>query len=169
MPDGLVLEFVRTPSLRFVLTEQEATLGRSAKCQFVLNDPTISRMHAKVLRVDAHFAVLDLDSRNGTFVEEERVQNKELINGQRVRFGGLTFLARVEELEDPEVLSSGQRRVFERLMTGQSEKAIARDLKISPHTVHNHIQAIFRSLEVHSKAELIAKFLVGEARNTKLQ
>ena len=39
------------------------------------------------------------------------------------------------------------------LLTGQSEKAVARTLYLSIHRVHNHVQAIFRLLDVHSKPE----------------
>jgi DNA-binding CsgD family transcriptional regulator len=191
MPNGLVLEFEQNPCVQFVLTDQVGTLGRSPKCHFMVNDPTVSRLHARLQRTDVGFAVVDLDSRNGTFIDEERVKTGKVCSGQRIRFGSLTFKARVEDMLDPEertancdsafgdepgpachstsVLSNGQRRVFDRLLTGQSEKAIARHLELSPNTVHNHIQAIFRLLEVHSKAELVARYLVSEARKTRFK
>jgi DNA-binding CsgD family transcriptional regulator len=185
MPNGLVLEFLSNPCIQFFLLEQEGMLGRSPRCRFRVNDPTISRQHASLQRTDSGFAVTDLDSRNGTNLDEVRIMQATLHSGQRIRFGRLTFTARLEDLNDMEpettdgeaswakerssgvptstVLSSGQRRVFACLLTGQSEKAIARQLEISQFTVHNHTQAIFRLLGVHSKAELVAKFLVSES------
>jgi DNA-binding CsgD family transcriptional regulator len=189
MPDGLVLECLGKPYLQFVLTGREGTLGRSPKSQFVVNDPTISRFHAKLLRVEDGFAVFDLNSLNGTFVEEERIKSRRIVVGQRIRFGELIFLTKVEEIDEEDVqtascdsaidkaispvasagnlLSVGQKRVFDCLLAGEREKTIARSLKISPNTVHNHVQAIFRLLNVHSKAELIARYLTSELRNTR--
>lgn len=51
------------------------------------------------------------------------------------------------------------RRVCAALMTGRSEKQIAADLKLSPHTVHSHVKALYKWFRVHSRAELMAKLL----------
>jgi DNA-binding CsgD family transcriptional regulator len=42
------------------------------------------------------------------------------------------------------------------LADGHSEKQVARDLGISPHTVHGHVKALHRRLGVSSRAELLA-------------
>ena len=63
-------------------------------------------------------------------------------------------------------LSSLSRREWEILnlfMEGNRVPNIARGLCISPHTVRNHLQAVYRKLEVGSQAELIEK-LKGSAR-----
>jgi DNA-binding CsgD family transcriptional regulator len=53
-------------------------------------------------------------------------------------------------------LTEAQRRVYDLLIDGCSEKEIATQLHLSPNTVHSHIQAIYAIFDVHSKARLIA-------------
>jgi DNA-binding NarL/FixJ family response regulator len=65
-------------------------------------------------------------------------------------------------------LSSLSRREWEILnlfMEGSRVPNIAGTLCISPHTVRNHLQSVYRKLEVGSQAELIEK-LKGPARTT---
>ena len=49
--------------------------------------------------------------------------------------------------------------VLDALLTGRSEKQIAAALALSPRTVHKYIEQVFRALDVHSRAELMALFL----------
>lgn len=43
------------------------------------------------------------------------------------------------------------------LLNHQTETAIAQDLHISAHTVHSHIERLYRKLDVHSQSELIIR------------
>ena len=53
-------------------------------------------------------------------------------------------------------LTPAQRRVYEQLLRGRSEKEIAVQLGISINTVHSHSRAIYKRFEVSSRAELIS-------------
>ncbi len=52
-------------------------------------------------------------------------------------------------------LSSREKDVLSKLVTGQRVSTIARSLYISPNTVRNHLKSIFRKVGVHSQAELL--------------
>ena len=52
-------------------------------------------------------------------------------------------------------LSSREKDVLSRLVTGQRVSTIAGSLYISPNTVRNHLKSIFRKIGVHSQAELL--------------
>lgn len=56
------------------------------------------------------------------------------------------------------------RQVLAGLLGGSSEKQIARDLSISPHTVHTYVKQIHKRLNVASRGELLSHFL--DSRNT---
>jgi len=73
---------------------QSATIGRSADATIVLEDPEISRLHAKVARNTAGaFEITDLKSRNGTFVNGQRIASaRTLAYGDKVRVGPNTLL-----------------------------------------------------------------------------
>lgn len=75
----------------FYLDKPEVTVGRVKGCTIVVEDASVSRSHAKVLRKDDGFVVFDLRSFNGTFVNDEKVTRKELNGGETVRFGDVAF------------------------------------------------------------------------------
>jgi S-DNA-T family DNA segregation ATPase FtsK/SpoIIIE len=64
------------------------TIGRSG-CDVVLDDPELSRRHAKI-RIQGSLATLeDLGSTNGTFVGNERIESAPIENRSRFRVGGV--------------------------------------------------------------------------------
>lgn len=72
---------------------KEAPLGPSCEvgsdpdCDFVLNDPSVSRRHARITIERDSVQVRDLKSRNGTFVGETRVREASARLGAVLRFG----------------------------------------------------------------------------------
>jgi len=71
----------------FFLPDVPTVVGRSAECHVQVADPWISSMHALFELRGEQVWVVDLDSRNGTFVNGERVHEAPLSRGARVRFG----------------------------------------------------------------------------------
>jgi len=59
-------------------------------------------------------------------------------------------------------LSPREREVFELMVAGLSNKAIAQSLVISPNTVKRHLRAIFDKLEVNNRAAAVAKVLQNQ-------
>ena len=45
------------------------------------------------------------------------------------------------------------------MLHGASEKAIASQLGLSRHTVHDYVKQIYRRFDVSSRAELLARFI----------
>jgi len=70
-------------------TLNEGTLGRSLSCNWRLNDPAVSRIHAALVRKPRRGVyLLDLAGRGGTFVNGERVTEETLLMaGDRIRLG----------------------------------------------------------------------------------
>jgi len=62
---------------RYVLDKPETTVGRSADCDILLDDITVSRKHATFVLADDGVTVQDHGSLNGTYV------NRELVDGSR--------------------------------------------------------------------------------------
>lgn len=64
-----------------------ATIGQSADCAVHIEDDTLSRLHARVVRVGGDHVLEDLGLLNGCFVGDRRVSRAVLHDGDRVRLG----------------------------------------------------------------------------------
>ncbi|MDX3763517.1 response regulator transcription factor [Streptomyces sp. AK02-04a] len=62
-------------------------------------------------------------------------------------------------------LTEQERRVLELLVMGSSNRAIGKALRISEHTVKNHVQSIFSKLDAHSRTE-VAYLALSDERST---
>ena len=58
----------------------------------VLDDPSVSAPHCKVVGRSGYFVIVDLDSKNGVVVDGEKVGEKTLKSGMRIRLGKTTFV-----------------------------------------------------------------------------
>jgi FHA domain/zinc-ribbon domain len=69
-------------------------IGRSPDCEIFLDDVTVSRQHAELLRDGDTFTIRDLGSLNGTYVNRHRIESAVLQNDDEVQIGKyrLTFL-----------------------------------------------------------------------------
>ncbi len=70
-----------------VLDRPEITLGRALDNDVVLDHPTVSRRHARISLRHGRPVLRDLNSRNGTFVNGQRVEECVLGDGDRVALG----------------------------------------------------------------------------------
>jgi pSer/pThr/pTyr-binding forkhead associated (FHA) protein len=76
----------------FPITTAEIAVGRAVDNDIVLDDPSLSRKHAKLFRKGrSEIDVEDLGSSNGTFVNGRKVGRGMIRPGDLVRFGELTF------------------------------------------------------------------------------
>ena len=71
-------------------------IGRSPECEIFLDDVTVSRRHAELVRDGDTFSIRDLGSLNGTYVNRRRIESTVLENDDEVQIGKyrLTFLRR---------------------------------------------------------------------------
>ena len=85
----------RAGNRRYV--ESETRIGRGEQNNFQLNDPSISRDHALIRRVEGEYVLSDLDSSNGTFVNGQRVyEPHRLAPGDRVRLANVEFAFNID-------------------------------------------------------------------------
>ncbi|GLV60842.1 hypothetical protein KDH_76610 [Dictyobacter sp. S3.2.2.5] len=96
MPSAIQVRLVcknqRTNSVVEYISDLPVTIGRSAEINtIVIQDRTISRQHA-MLELEEHLLVVrDLNSVNGTFVNDERIQQRALKSGDLIRIGAYQF------------------------------------------------------------------------------
>ena len=69
----------------------ETTIGRSVECDISLSLVHLSRKHAKFIKTDRGFAIQDLNSSNGTYVNDEKIDYRVLRSGDEISFDTLRF------------------------------------------------------------------------------
>ncbi|MDP9193270.1 MAG: FHA domain-containing protein [Acidobacteriota bacterium] len=102
-PDG-------APDNVYPLLDSAYTLGRAQSNTIAIADGSVSSNHARILRTPEGFVLEDLQSRNGTFVNGEQVQDKRvLVDGDLIRLGKIIMTfnvareGRAGEKTEPEV------------------------------------------------------------------
>jgi pSer/pThr/pTyr-binding forkhead associated (FHA) protein len=66
----------------------EVTIGRADKCKLVLDDTYVSQMHARVYTRGDGYAVEDLGSTNGTYLNRRRITTPaDVRRGDRIKIG----------------------------------------------------------------------------------
>jgi PAS domain S-box-containing protein len=87
---------------------------------------------------------------------DQRRRNEELL--QRMLEAARQFVSLAQDAPDHaqvEPLSDHERRILQLLDDGKSAAAVARQLRISPQTLRNHLHHINRKLRTHSRLEAV--------------
>lgn len=68
------------------LSRDEMLIGRGDDCDIVVNDRQISRRHAKIIRAADGYTLVDLDSKNGTFLNGQQLtgESRPLQDGDQI-------------------------------------------------------------------------------------
>src|SRR5262245_8322073 len=80
-------------------------IGRDPDAEISINDPGVSRRHALIAREDVNrFAIRDLQSRYGLYVEGAKVEKHVLLDGDRVQISGETVVrVRYQDAKETEI------------------------------------------------------------------
>jgi pSer/pThr/pTyr-binding forkhead associated (FHA) protein len=71
------------------LTGAVTRIGRGVSCDVLLDDPTVSRRHALVVRREDVLVLLDDRSMNGTWLNGERISEAPLSDGDVIQLGAV--------------------------------------------------------------------------------
>jgi two-component system, cell cycle response regulator len=72
---------------RYVLGDEPLTVGRGQENRIVLDNDSVSRRHCRVEKRNIHWYVVDLDSTNGTYVNDDQVTEYQMRRGDQVKIG----------------------------------------------------------------------------------
>ncbi len=78
-PNGTLVEVA--------LSDKALTIGRSPKADIVLEDEKASRLHCGIRLFDEEYHLKDLASKNGTFLNNQRVEATLIKGGDKIRVG----------------------------------------------------------------------------------
>lgn len=88
----------------FELAGDSTLLGRGKDCDIVIPGNHLSRSHALILKQGDHLVLKDLDSSNGSYVNETRINGEQVVRpGDRLRFDVYSF-----RVQGPSAIESGR-------------------------------------------------------------
>jgi DNA-binding winged helix-turn-helix (wHTH) protein len=91
---------------RIPVPQGESIIGRGGDATIHLDSPSVSRHHAKIVVDGDRVTIEDLASRNGTTVSGLRIYAPvELMHGDELRFGLLSYLLSVGRVDEPDTLA----------------------------------------------------------------
>ncbi len=119
------------------IVETGATIGRGSDVTIQIDDPEVSRVHVRIEGSPASgFVVEDLDSRNGTFLNDVGIERAALCFGDRLRLGGRVLL-----------LFTKYDSVAEEMLRRQRLEALGRLAAGIAHDFNNLLGAVIASLD----------------------
>src|SRR5678816_1064335 len=97
MPPRLAAISGKLKGAIFALNEESLIIGRETGAGLCIADASVSRRHSKIENQETGFVITDLESLNGTFVNDVPVRSRRLEHGDRVRIGDSQFLFLIHE------------------------------------------------------------------------
>jgi Nif-specific regulatory protein len=114
----------------------ENLIGRGIECQIVLADPICSRVHAVLQHEDGRWVVRDR-SRNGTFVNDQKIDEAVIAEGHVLRVGSTEFAFHQSEMAPT---------TCERFDVGMTQ-TVVRDARVDAHEAAGRVLAAIRDSE----------------------
>src|SRR5262245_61174274 len=99
MPPRLAAISGKLKGAIFAINEETLIIGRETAANLCIADASVSRRHSKIEKQEHGFTITDLESLNGTFVNDVPIKTRLLEHGDRVRIGESQFVFLMHEGE----------------------------------------------------------------------
>ena len=150
---------VRLPPDRvrtLTLTHDPLSIGRHPTNQLVIDVPTVSAEHALVEYQSGRYRVIDRDSRNGTFVNGQRITEVDLNDGDLIRLGemgdnAVTLTYRGGQAPQATSIDQFDLAAYDVLLMGRAPDC---DLTLDSPLVSRHHARLERSGAMHNLIDL---------------
>jgi pSer/pThr/pTyr-binding forkhead associated (FHA) protein len=103
----MILKYLDTDGRQVIIhlkARQQIVIGRGAEADVPVNEPKASRRHCEIRVWETDYVLTDLKSRNGTFVNNQRVDVALLKPGDTIRIGTTVFDAESEMQKGPQTI-----------------------------------------------------------------
>lgn len=118
--------------LKTIETDKEViTIGRNVKNDIQIDNLSVSKQHARIVKRQGKYFIEDMKSTNGTYLNEKKIAKKKLANNDVITIGKHTLLA---ILEKKPVESSQQDMINDTMMltTEKHKQMLQKQKKIKP-------------------------------------
>ncbi|HYR78718.1 MAG TPA: FHA domain-containing protein, partial [Candidatus Dormibacteraeota bacterium] len=89
----VALDRVEPVPAEYSLMKDEISIGRGEENDVVIPHASVSRQHARLMRRDGGFELMDLNSTNGSYVDDRQIRGSAFLTaGTQVRLGDIRFV-----------------------------------------------------------------------------
>lgn len=85
---------------KYLLNKKRMLIGRQKNLDIAIDEPKSSRIHAQIVYMDGEFFIHDLNSMNGTYIDDKRIKWHALTEHDSLRIGRHTLLYQIADEED---------------------------------------------------------------------
>ncbi len=117
----LTLKFKEMALKEFELAGDSKTIGREPGNDIVVENLLVSGYHARIDAAGKDYILTDLQSKNGTFVNGERITSTKLNNGDQILIGKHTLVFSLDPAEIEEVMQLSEETMFVEVAQGEPE------------------------------------------------
>ncbi len=137
------------PAQKFLLDRPVTTIGRSSVNDLPISDKMLSRQHARIVKDgNGGLAIEDLGSRNGTYVNGERlVSIQPLKSGDRITVGGVTLKVESESTTRVRIEAGGEE-VLDNTILKASAELLRQSTQTDPRLPAEQLSKLIDSLRV---------------------
>lgn len=108
------------------ITKKEFVIGRDPKCHLRPSSGAVSKRHCVLIFRDNRLYVRDMNSTNGTFINDQQIKGEhELNNEDKLSIGPLSFIVQAEGLAEPAEPAKPSAPVGARSTKGMDDEAVA--------------------------------------------
>ena len=132
----LILTFNKRVIQEYPFTKDSITMGRQEENTIVIANLAVSGYHAKIDKVGGEYILTDLQSTNGTFVNDEKVVSHKLSHGDNIVIGKHVILFVATERQTPEGEPKDKKLPLDKTMlldTAKQRELLAKQ-KVAPST-----------------------------------
>jgi pSer/pThr/pTyr-binding forkhead associated (FHA) protein len=104
MPD-LIVKLGDKVIQKYLYDKEIVSIGRARDNDIVIENLSVSRNHARIRRSDKKYILTDLNSANGTFVNNVRVNKIELFDGDTITIGKHTIQFENKKISDEQLIT----------------------------------------------------------------
>ena len=162
----LTLKFKELVLKEIPLAGDSKTIGREPGNDVVVENLLVSGYHARVDQAGKDFVLTDLQSKNGTFVNGERVASTKLKNGDQILIGKhlLVFSLDTEEIKEAQQLS--EATMFMEIAQGESSPEP--QAPQAPDAAAAESPAVMSSTAISSERPAVLAFMTGGEEEYKI-
>ena len=117
----LTLKFKDLPLKEIELEGDSKTIGREPANDIIVENLLVSGYHARIDPAGREYVLTDLQSKNGTFVNGEKVTSTKLKNGDQILIGKHTLVFTLDSAEMQEDTKLTEETMFVQVAQGESE------------------------------------------------